>query len=327
MIVIAGLGMSAWFVLQILSPIKLEQTDFEINDKEGVHQIGYNLIEHGIIKNFFVFDLYVYLKGVDSEFKAGKYKLPGVINIKKLVDIFINGGGEKTGLAANEWELTVVEGWTVEDINSKLVSLGIFQNGEFLAEVKLSAEKYSSWADVPRGADLEGYLFPDTYRFFIDDSIGEVVGKMLDNFDHKLTREMRDEIKKRNKTIFEIVTMASIVEREVRTAADRPIVAGIFWKRLATGMPLQADSTINYVTGKKTPAVSADDLETDTLYNTYKYKGLPPGPISNPGAAAIEAAIYPTETAYWFFLTDEAGQVHYAKTFEEHVENKEKYLK
>ncbi|MBI4281601.1 endolytic transglycosylase MltG, partial [Candidatus Uhrbacteria bacterium] len=176
--------------------------------------------------------------------------------------------------------------------------------------------------------DLEGYLFPDTYRIFKDATVQEIVVKMRANFDRKVTSEMRSEIKKQKKTLDEILIMASMLEREVRSPEEMQIVSDIFWRRLAIGMPLQADSTINFVVGGKRPRATYDDLKIDSPYNTYKYRGLPPGPIGNPGLSAITAAIYSKKNDYWFFLTTEDdGHAVFAKTLDEHNRNRGKYLK
>jgi len=280
------------------------------------------------IKNSLVFETYSFLKGVESRFQAAEYDLPEVVNIKRLVDILT------TGQKGDEWELTVIEGLTVKEIAGLLEGMDKFGADDFLGAIghirgdRIDfSSKYDFLKDKSDEVSLEGYLFPDTYRFFPDASIEDVVDKMLRNFDKKLTDQMRKDIKKQDKTIFDIIIMASIVEREVRTEDDRPIVSGIFWKRLEAGQALQADSTVNYITGKKTPAVSLDDLQIDSAYNTYKYAGLTPGPISNPGIASIVAAIYPEDSEYWYFLTDKEGNVHYAEDFEKHVENKNKYLR
>ena len=331
LIIIAGLIASAWFVIALLNPLKLEpHTKFLINQGEGVNQISFNLKEQGIINNSFVFEAYVYLKNIETKFQAGEYEVPEVINTRRLIEILT------TGEKAKEWELTVIEGWTINDIALKLENLGKFQAEELLEatgvsqptnQVGFDASAYDFLNDKPTKMSLEGYLFPDTYRFFYYATVNDIIRKMLNNFDQKLDSELRAAIHAQHKTIFETITMASIIEREVISDKDRAIVSGIFWKRLDIGMPLQADSTINYITGKKTPAVSAEDLKIDSPYNTYKYPGLPPGPISNPGLFAIKAAIYPQSSDYWYFLTDEKGNVHYAEDFESHVRNKNKYLK
>ncbi|PIP75593.1 hypothetical protein COW86_02945 [Candidatus Kuenenbacteria bacterium CG22_combo_CG10-13_8_21_14_all_39_9] len=239
------------------------------------------------------------------------------------------------GEIPQEWELTVIEGWTVKDIAWRLENMGKFQTKELFEatgvnqpnnKFNFDISSYDFFSDKPAMANLEGYMFPDTYRFFAYATIDDIVRKMLNNFDKKLTLQLRQDIQAQGKTIFDIITMASIIEREVMTDNDRAIVSGIFWKRFEAGVPLQADSTINYITGKKTPALSAEDLKINSFYNTYLYGDLPPGPISNPGLASIKAAIYPAASDYWYFLTDSQSNVHYGRDFEEHKANKEKYL-
>ncbi|NMC51740.1 endolytic transglycosylase MltG [Candidatus Kuenenbacteria bacterium] len=324
-VIIAGLFLSGWFIFEILNPTKAESTSvFVIQPGDGVNQISYNLKKQGVIDNSFVFETYAYLKDIEGGFLAGEYSLPSIINIKRLVDILT------TGEAVNDWELKVIEGYTIKDIDETLSSLGKFKSGDLILAVKNINQDFLSTygflSDKPPAASLEGFLFPDTYRFFNYATLEDVIRKLLNNFDKKLSEELRTEIKNQERSVFEVITMASIIEREVATENDRPIVAGIFWKRLESGMPLQADSTVNYITGKNTPAVSGVDLKIDSPYNTYLYPSLPPGPICNPGLSAIKAAIYPEESEYWFFLTDKNGNVHYAKDFEEHKANKAKYL-
>ena len=137
---------------------------------------------------------------------------------------------------------------------------------------------------------------------------------------------MREEIKKQGKTIFEVVSLASIIEREVPNDEDKKMIADIFLKRLNIGMALQSDATINFITGKGMTQPTYDDLKIDSLYNSYLYPGLPPGPISNPGLSSIEAVIYPISNNYYFFLTTKEGEVIYSVDYDEHLRNKAKYL-
>ena len=150
---------------------------------------------------------------------------------------------------------------------------------------------------------------------------------MLENFDLKLTLELRQEIASQEKTIFEIVTMASLLEKEVRTLDDRKLVAGILWKRLENKVPLQVDATVAYITGKKTTKVSKEDTEIDSAYNTYKYLGLPLGPICNPGIESIVASLYPQDSNYWYYLSTPEGETIFSRTLQEHNIAKAKYLK
>ncbi|MDP3770941.1 MAG: endolytic transglycosylase MltG, partial [bacterium] len=181
--------------------------------------------------------------------------------------------------------------------------------------------------DKPDFIGLEGYLFPDTYRVYADATVEDIVRKMLENFDRKLTPELREEITKSNRSLHQIVTMASIVEAEIANHDDRPTAAGLLWKRRDRGMLLQVDASVNYVTGKHDPRVSREDTAADSSYNTYKYPGLPRGPIGNPGTSAILAALRPKESPYWFFLTTKDGKTVFSRTLEEHNINVQRHLR
>ena len=172
----------------------------------------------------------------------------------------------------------------------------------------------------------EGYLFPDTYRF-LPNVTSEVVRRdMRQNFDVR-TLELTGKVVASGKNLHEIVTMASILEEEARTMHTRRVIAGILWKRIVMGMPLQVDAVFVYINGKNTYQLTTNDLKIDSPYNTYKHKGLPPGPITNPGLESLRAALDPIETPYLFYLSDKEGNMHYARTHEEHVRNKEIYVR
>ena len=240
-----------------------------------------------------------------------------------MVQILHRGAG-----TTKEKTLTFIEGWTNRQIAEYLSGQGFGTIQDFLSIV----EKKSGWWDNyevlfsrPKDRDLEGYLFPDTYRVYGDSAISDIIKKMLANLENKLTANLRLEIKSQDKTIHEILTLASILEKEVSTDYDRAMVADIFYKRIGVGMPLQADSTVNYVSGKSESRAAGIDLNIDNPYNTYKYNNLPPGPICNPGLSSIKAAVYPLKNNYWYFLTTPDGKVIYSETFEQHVAAKNKY--
>ena len=228
----------------------------------------------------------------------------------------------------NEIKVTFPEGTNAKQMADILKNKG-FDGDKFLNVAKSGSgakTDYEFLQDKPQKASLEGFLFPDTYIFWRDASSESIVSRMLLNFDEKLTSEMCDDIKKQNRTIFEVVTMASILEKEVKTPEDMKIVSGIFWDRIEVGQPLQSCATIAYVLGKEKKQYSYEDTRTPSPYNTYINRGLPPGPINNPGLVAINAAIYPKETDYNYFLTDpETGKTIFSKTIDEHEQNKTKY--
>jgi len=249
-----------------------------------------------------------------------------------------------------EETIRVLEGWTSRDIGQYFERAGKWQSEEFLEVIGFPQVDYrrnkdlpqlrdlsidfSFLADKPKYYGLEGYLFPDTYRVYASSTVTDVIYKMLSNFDNKLTPQMRADIKAQGKTIYDIVTMASIIEKEAaldyqkNDNHDARIISGIFWHRLKIGQALQSDATLSYVLNDNEPSHSGRDLDNTSPYNTYKYRGLPPGPICNPGRLAIEAAIHPLDTEYNYFLTPKGKDtIVYAKSYEEHLRNKYKYLR
>lgn len=301
--------------------------NFKISQGEGINQIGENLAGEELIKNSFYFKLYVWAKGAAKSIKAGEYNLSGEMNIPEIVDIITAG-------RVTDREVTVMipEGLTAQEIENILIGRKLVKEKEFVSAAKSEKiKKYYASFDFfggkPESAGLEGYLFPDTYKFYVDAKPEEITRKMLDNFSEKFDAEMRLEANRQKKSIFEILTLASIVQEEASNPNDMKIIAGIFQNRLAIGKALEADSTINFITGKKMRQALFSDLEIDSPYNTYKYKGLPPTPISNPGESAIRAAIYPKNSNYWYYLSAKDGTTIFSRTLEEHNSAVKKYLK
>ncbi len=296
---------------------------FEIKEGEGVKDIAKRLEESHLIADDLYFDYYIWRTGSREKLQAGKYELRGSMTIPEIVQVFSLGE-----VVSNEVKVTFPEGTTVQGMADILEKKG-FDKADFLAKVDCECgvkTDYDFLAEKPAGVDLEGFLFPDTYIFFKDASATSIINRMLLNFDEKITPETKSEIKKKGKTIYEIVTMASILEKEVRTPEDMKIASGIFWDRIDAGMPLQSCATIAYVLGQEKKQYSIEDTQAPSPYNTYLNRGLPRGPIGNPGLAAINAAIYPTKTDYNYFLTDPAtGKTVFSKTLEEHNQNKAKY--
>ncbi len=233
-----------------------------------------------------------------------------------------------------EKTLRVIEGYRNSDIANLLIKNNLATADEFAqAQKDYDTSKFSFLADKPKSTDLEGYLYPDTYRVYASSTATEVITKMLSNFDQKLTPKMRADIAAQGKTINEILTMASIIEKEAPISysksenQDAKIISGIFWRRIKVGQALQSCATLAYVLGVDKEQYSQVDTKFDSPYNTYQNKGLPPGPIANPGILAIEAAIYPTPSNYNYFLTPkDSKSIIYAATYEEHLRNKNKYL-
>ncbi len=307
-----------------------EDFPFTVKSGESVSAIARDLKSAGIIKSEYYFKLYVWLNKLQSGLQAGEYILSSRLSIKEIAAMLSAGQ-----IKNREKIFKIIEGWTISDIEKSLEKNKIISDKSFSA---LAKRKIGDWqfsyakpdflADAPGSVDLEGYLFPDTYRIYVDASAEDIIKKALDNFNIKLSPDLREAISQQNKSIHEIITMASIIEKEVSNEADRNLVSGIFWKRLSLGIALQADSTVNYATGKSSPGVSFEDKEIDSPFNTYKYRGLPPGPICSPSLSSIKAAIYPEQSPYLYYLNrQDTGETIFSKTYEEHLENKNKYLK
>lgn len=296
---------------------------FEIKEGEGVKEIGKNLENAQFIRNDLYFNYYIWKTGSRERIQAGKYELRGAMTIPEIVQVLSMGE-----VVSNEVKITFPEGINLKDMREILKNKS-FDGENFLNVAKSGAgakTDYEYLKSKPEKASLEGFLFPDTYIFSKDAKTENIINRMLLNFDEKLTPQMRSDIEKQDQTIFEIVTMASILEKEVKTPEDMKIVGGIFWDRIEASMPLQSCATIAYILGKEKKQYSFDDTRTPSPYNTYINKGLPPRPINNPGMNAIKAAIYPTKTDYNYFLTDpETGKTIFSKTLEEHEANKAKY--
>ncbi len=234
--------------------------------------------------------------------------LAGILVLNKFIN-YLRRENQNTKL--EEATITIPEGLTVVQMGDLFAKENIFSKNTFVK----SASKY------------EGYLFPDTYRFYKNATPQGVIDKMRSNFDKKVNSQILNEIEQSQKTLNEIVIMASLLEEEAHDNEDRKIIAGILWKRINLGMLLQVDAALNYVIGKTSAELTANDLAIDSLFNTYKYRGLPPAPISNPGIDTIIAALRPKKTDYLYYLSDKGGKIHYARTFEEHKNNKFKYLR
>lgn len=312
-------------------PVSQKESIFLIQKGQGAKEIAENLKRENLIRCALCFRIYVLFKGFATKLQTGRYLLSPSMTIPEIAEKFVLGKVVKE-------KITIIEGWNLKDIAVFFEERGICQEEEFLEISKRDfSDQFEFLKDKPKELSLEGYLFPDTYYINTTFStivenvsltkLENIVKKMLKNFDKKLTPELRKEIQKQGKTIFEIITMASMLEKEVKSFEDKKLVSGILWKRLKNNMPLQVDATITYITGKKTTKIPKEDLEIDSPYNTYKYRGLPLGPISNPGLESIMAAIYPKESEYWYYLSTPDGKTIFSKTLQEHNLAKAKYLK
>ncbi len=252
---------------------------------------------------------------LDGKLRYGSFVLSPSMTLREVVTVLTTEG---TG----ELAFTAPEGWTIEDMDAALTEAGLIEAGAF-KDCTVNCE--FSYDFLSTDQSLEGYLFPDTY--FIDSATFKVetlINQMLQNFDKRWTDEMQTALTASGRSLAEVVNVAAMVEKEVRTEEDLPIVAGIIWKRLDNDWTLGIDATLLYK--DEDHSLTSEDLASDNAYNTRINTGLPPTPICNPGLASIQAALAPEASEHWFYLTDSEGAVHYAGSNEEHEANKAEYL-
>ena len=306
-----------------LGRIDEELTIFTIEQGEGLDIIASNLKEKGLISSKLLFNSYIFIQDEQSFLQVGEYNLSPLMSISEIAEKIVKG-------ETIENKITIIEGWNLKNIAQYLEDKEITQKEDFL-EIASSSKTFNQdflyLDDKPTEEGLEGYLFPDTYSIRTTDSAEDIIKMMLNNFDKKMTSDLREEIEEQNKTIFEIITMASLLEKEVRGEEDKKIVSGIFWKRIANKYPLQSCATVAYALGQDKWRYSIEDTKIDSPYNTYQYLGLPKGPICNPGLESIEAAIKPETTKFWYYLSTPEGETIFSKTLHEHNIAKAKYLK
>lgn len=276
-----------------------------IEEGSSLQTIAQLLEARGVVQSSFWFKVTAIIAGDQSAIRAGDYFFTRDRNLFEVVSMVTTGD---YGLVPVK--VTIPEGASVRDM-ARILSeqFNVFDGERFIA----LAEK------------KEGYLFPDTYFFLPNVSERAVLEVLEETFHHKIA-ELQPQIEAFGQPLEDVITMASIIEREARTTESRRMISGILWNRIEMGMPLQVDVTFDYINGKNSFTLTQSDLEIDSPYNTYRYVGLPPGPIASPSLDSIKAAINPTTTEYLFFLADRRGTVHYSETFEEHVQKKRMYL-
>ncbi|MCK4635238.1 MAG: endolytic transglycosylase MltG [Candidatus Moranbacteria bacterium] len=300
----------------------VEQT-FVIEKGDDLVMVGKKLAKEDFITSKWFFYYYAWKEKLRGRIFAGEYQIDPNSSIADIA--FKITEGELKVKHEESIKITFPEGWTIEKMSKRLEKNNLPAE-EFKKLAKNPSEEIlAEFTFIPEEKSLEGFLFPDTYIFTVDATAEEIIVKMLSNFDKKVPSDMRDDLAAEEKSLYEILIFASIVEGEVPTDADRGIVAGIFKNRLDIDMALQSDATIDYIKGEAEIKHTLADLEIDSLYNTYKYPGLPPGPINNPSLASFKAAISPEETDYMYFLNNaETGETVFSKTFDEHISNKAK---
>jgi UPF0755 protein len=299
---------------------------FTVESGETAGDIALRLKQMGLIKDAELFRYLARYHKADSKLEAGRYELRANMTMMEIIEALQHGRLE-------EIVVTIPEGWRAEQIAEMLPEKTGIDAAEFLALVRNMDFDYAFLRDRPPGATLEGFLFPDTYYLPAHPTALDLIERMLANFDQRFTVEMRQIATERGMTIYQVVTLASIVEREAVVAEERPIIASVFLNRLAKDMNLDACPTVQYALGYqedtgqwwKTLLTIEEINHVNSPYNTYLHRGLPPGPICNPGLASILAVLQPAETDYLYFVAKGDGSHAFARTFEEHLQNQQKY--
>lgn len=327
-LVVVAVGVVMWYLMSAYVP-KHETntpTEVEIAPGMGSTRIATQLYELGLIRSKKAFVLHARVTGAAGDLQAGTYIIPVDSSADDIIQLL--SAGSVSGDTAT---VTVVEGWREDQVLQAMQEAGL-QITQDEWEEAIAVEPDVLYAETifdgkPNKNSVEGYLYPETYELYLDATAEDVVNRqvthfveevepLLDNAPTGLSADL---------TFYEILTIASIVERELLSAEERAVGASIFVQRYLDGYPLESDATVNYVTGKKTTRPSLTDLEVESAYNTYKNIGLPPTPISNPSITSIRAVWEAQETPYYFFLTTPEGDAIFSKTFEEHLVNKAKY--
>jgi len=309
LLVILGIVLSFSFLIYPPLPYRGTET---VTIKPGMNakEIGLLLKEKGIISSVRAFLYILKLRGDrDKRFIPGTFDIPRGLRLDLLIG-YLSKAKPKT-----VW-VTIPEGFNSREIAEKLSASGVISSDKFLESLNREIKgNYPSFVKPP----YEGFLFPDTYEFFLDSPPEMVIKKFLDRFVEVLPKDFEGKAKNLGLTPREAIILASLIEKEAKVDNERPIIAQVLLKRLKIGMKLQCDATVQYALGRYKPVLSYKDLEVDSPYNTYLHYGLPPGPICNPGLSSIISAVNPANTDYLFYFTKDNGVHIFSKTYDEHL--------
>ncbi|EXX87105.1 hypothetical protein BG53_04860 [Paenibacillus darwinianus] len=326
---LAAAGVVALFVWNGLRPApEGEKVTVEVARGSSPFKVADLLKEKGVIRNAFFFKYYLRYRKEGSGFQAGQYELtPGMTHDAIIAKL--NAGDT---VKAETIRFTIPEGFTVKQIADKLKAESLIDEAEFLklADNPKAFPWQGAMGGIPKDADIrhrmEGYLFPETYEMDKNSTEKDILTRMLDELDNKLSQlpeGWEGRLEKLGLTFHEMMTIASLVEREVVVDEERPLVAGVIYNRLKEKMPLQIDATVQYALDKPKERLYEKDLKVESPYNTYQIPGLPPGPIASPSLSSIRAALYPEPSEYLYYVTKKDGtQTHlFARTYREHLNN------
>jgi UPF0755 protein len=321
LVVLAAAGAAVWFYLGVDRPFKgydASETFVEIPQGSGSVAIAKRLADAGVVRDVASFRVALWITGQGRRLQAGEYRFDHPVSARQVADKIARGD-------VYVRPITFPEGLTVKQMAAVYESKGFGPAKEFLDAAKNAALVA---AVDPDARDLEGYLFPDTYKMPRRSTAEQLVARMVQSFMRALAPDLIEAAEARQLTVRQLVTLASIVERETGNKEERPLVAAVYANRLRAGMALQCDPTVIYALdrlGRYSGNLTRDDLQFDSRYNTYRYPGLPPGPIAAPGRASLEAAAHPADVPYLYFVSKNDGSHAFAATLDEHNRNVQKY--
>ena len=332
-LVVAGVAMAAWNWVnrEFFAPVDAknpEEITFVVSSGSSLTRVANNLEDAGLIHSRTVFKYYADFLGYGQKIQAGEYKVTRAMSMQEIMELLTTGDGNP--ITRN---ITIIPGWTVRDIASYLKDLGAIQTEEEFLSPCRTGQDFSAYyyiADVLKSQNasarlfaLEGYLAPDTYEIYTNATAADIIKKLLSQTEAVFREEYHNRAEQLGMTMDQVITLASMIEKEAKTA-DFAKVSAVFHNRLRQNMALGSDVTVKYASGVKRMALTNEDLQVNSLYNTYTHRGLPLGPICSPSPAAVRAALYPDEQfmadGYLYFCSMEpgSGELHFSRTLEEH---------
>ncbi|HHU01693.1 MAG TPA: endolytic transglycosylase MltG [Christensenellaceae bacterium] len=312
------------------------EVSFVVNSGDSLSRVSNNLEKQKLIRSSSFFKYFADFKGFGQKIQAGEYKLKRSMTLDEILDSLSSGDGKPIVR-----DITVIPSWTIEDIANYLVKEGVIASSDTFLSLCKAGEKFNAYYyvhDVLSSPDkhlrkyaLEGYLAPDTYEIYTNVSEEDIIKKLVSQTEAVYPADYHERAEELKMSMDDIFTLASLIEKEAKTA-DFARVSAVFHNRLKQNISLGSDVTIKYVLGTKRMVLSNEDINIDSPYNSYKHKGLPPGPICNPSANAIRAALYPDEQflkdnmLYFCSKNPDTGELHFSKTLKEHEQAVKIYL-
>ncbi|MGI6685007.1 MAG: endolytic transglycosylase MltG [Bacillota bacterium] len=310
-----------FYFKSLMAPVTLhEEVTLIVPNKATTSSISKMLWEKGLIRNDLIFKIYAKYMGFEGKLRAGEYHFSGQVSLEDIKEKM------SRGQVISE-SFTIPEGYNIHQMADLLAKKGMVDRERFLQVAQNGSFDYEYLPKPGIEGRLEGFLFPDTYEIISGWSEEKIINMMLKRFDEIFLPKWREQAKNMDMTISEVVTLASIIEREAKISADRPIISSVFHNRLKKGMQLESCATVQFALGEVKEVLLYEDLKTDSPYNTYLHGGLPPGPIASPGKDSLKAALYPADSNYLYFVAKPDGSHYFSRTLAEHNQAKRKYLK